>query len=98
MNIRRRSGMVIDGVRGTSHYHSTRTAHANKTEFTYRVTGSTPAAKPDDGDIIAATDVHRVARDKTRVVTYTSWGHDNIGDAIKNWSEGKAAACPDPGS
>lgn len=81
-----------------SYYHgSGRSVGPNKTEFTFRITETgKPPTGPDDGLFRAATDVTRLGKNKTKVVTYTTslWGHPALADAIKKWSEGKPAACP----
>lgn len=84
--------------RTTSYYWtSVKAIGPNKTEITFRTnTKAGPPSSPDDGGIRAATDVHRVAKGKTRVATYTTslFGQGVIADTVKDWSEGKSAPCP----
>jgi hypothetical protein len=84
--------------RTTSYYWATvKDISSNKTEITFRsnVT-SGPPSSPDDGGIRAATDVHRIEKGKTRVVTYGTYlfGQGIIADTVKEWSEGRSASCP----
>lgn len=82
----------------TMHYWVTsRSAGAGKTEITFHAGRNTKDEHAKGASIRAATDVHRVAANRTRVVTYGSstFGQDAIGKSVKEWAEGKAAGCPE---
>ena len=84
--------------RTTSYYWATvKSVSSNKTEITFRTNATPgPPSSPDDGAIRAATDVHRIEKGKTKVVTYTTslFGQGAIADTVKEWSEGRSASCP----
>lgn len=85
------------GLAGTYIWATIKSVNADKTELTFRSNAKSRAPKNAlDGTIDAATDVQRLSKNTTRVVSYASSlvGKSVIAETIRDWSEGKSAPCP----